>query len=78
MQWFSHNNWIKEPGQATALGIAAAMYVISWVIHPGSSRYLMGAVGVMRLLGYAGAILGIAVLFRKPKDAPKPPPPPQP
>ena len=54
--------------KGTLLAIAVAIYVASWMIQPGGDRNLHGLVGLLRVLGFIGGVLGIIDLVRKRKS----------
>ena len=51
-----------------ALGVAAVLYVLSFLIGDGGSREMHGALGMLRMLGFMGGILGLIDLVRGPRD----------
>lgn len=51
--------------KGTVLAIAIGIYVVSWLIDPGTVRELHGLVGFMRLLGFAGFVMGVIDLVSK-------------
>jgi hypothetical protein len=55
------------------LGIAFLIYLVSWQIGGIRSREILAISGFVRMLGFAGMILGIVDLFRKrkPKKVPE-------
>jgi hypothetical protein len=57
----------KRTPKGTVLAIAAAMYVVSWSIDGIRLREAMMLCGSLRMLGFAGGILGIIDLVRKRK-----------
>lgn len=57
----------KRTPKGTVLAIAAAMYVASWVLSDIRVREVLMLVGLLRMLGFAGGILGIIDLLRKRK-----------
>ena len=62
----------KHGPKGATLGVAAVLYLVSYLIDSGGSRVLHGAVGIVRMLGFIGGILGVLDLFRaRPKDGPR-------
>lgn len=61
----------KKTPKGTVLAIAAAIYVASWSFDGVRSRDMLLLRGSMRMLGFAGGILGIIDLVRKRKPHPK-------
>jgi len=57
--------------KGTVLAIAFGVYVVSWLIPSGNNRAVEGLVATLRLLGFAGGVLGIVDLVRKRPPAPK-------
>ncbi len=53
--------------RGATLGLAFLLYLASCYIDDGGSRALHGAIGVMRLIGFMGIILGVVDLVRKPR-----------
>lgn len=54
--------------RGTVLAISAAIYAITWIMPHPSSREVLVLSGALRLLGFAGIILGIIGLVRKRKS----------
>jgi hypothetical protein len=62
--------------RGTVLGLAVLIYAASWMIGPGETREMRGLVGVVRMLGVLGSLLGLFDLFRHPvakRPAERPP-----
>ena len=57
----------RRTPKGTVLAIAAAMYVASWALSGIRVREVLMLVGLLRMLGFAGGILGILDLLRKRK-----------
>lgn len=55
----------RSTPKGTVLAVAAGIYVMSFLIAPGTDRVLHGLVGVARLLGFIGGVLGIVDLWKK-------------
>jgi len=53
--------------KGTVLGIAAILYIASWQMDDSNVREVRLLVGVMRMLGFAGLILGVIDMLRKRK-----------
>lgn len=56
--------------KGTVLAIAVLLYVATWNIEP-TTRLMHGLVGVFRLVGFAGILLGIFDLVRQRKTRPR-------
>ncbi|QDT51310.1 hypothetical protein Pan258_53990 [Symmachiella dynata] len=57
----------KKSPKGTVLAIAAAIYGVSWIIDGIRVREVILLAGALRMLGFAGGILGIVELVRKRK-----------
>jgi hypothetical protein len=53
--------------KGTLLAIAAVLYIASSMIEPGDDRARLALVGLLRMLGLIGGVLGIVDLLRKRK-----------
>ena len=64
----------RRSPKGTVLVIAVVIYYLSWQIDDTRVREMHLLTGTMRMLGFAGGILGLVDLFRrrKPKDAIEP------
>jgi hypothetical protein len=66
----------RHSWRGTVLVLAVLIYAASWALAPGETREMRGAVGVLRMLGFLGLLLGLYDLFRHPTRKPpvqKPP-----
>jgi hypothetical protein len=55
----------KNGPRGLLLGVAVALYGVSWCIPPEHSRELHLLIGILRICGFIGGILGLIDLFRK-------------
>lgn len=55
--------------RGSVLGLAVVIYALSWTIAPGASRQMHAAVGVIRMIGFLGMLIGIYDLIRRPRVA---------
>jgi hypothetical protein len=55
----------KRTPKGTALGLAFAIYLASWTIQGTHVREILVLTGTMRMLGFAGIILGLVDTVRK-------------
>ena len=56
--------------KGAALALAAVVYFASFAVVPDGSRALYGVIGILRLSGFVGALLGAVDLMRRrgPRD----------
>lgn len=53
--------------KGTLLAVAVGIYVLGLVINPGTDRTMHLVVGLLRMLGFIGGVLGIVDLVRRRK-----------
>jgi hypothetical protein len=70
----------RRTSRGTVLGIAIAIYLCGWWIRDNRVREVVLLIGILRMLGFAGIILGIVDLLRsrKPRVSTVSSPPPLP